>query len=265
MLSDRILGTLPPDTALTWETIARIVPPTAYLGGGTAIAVHLEHRVSRDLDSSFTITASISTSWPSCCPRPGRSRSPSAPPARSTACSPPPGCSSCTRTRCARSGCSSQPQQVDGLPVAQISDLMAMKLKVVGDRGELRDYFDLMTIEQRTVARSTRAWRCLSNVSSLSTPIRPSTTSCSASATSTTSTPTRPSLLRASRSLTTGHADSPKSSPHAAVNRTNYGPVGLMSGFRRESGMRCVLRAMTYTMTYRGLGSALLALGRELR
>jgi hypothetical protein len=27
---------------------------------------------------------------------------------------------------------------------------MAMKLKVVGDRGELRDYFDLMTIEQRT-------------------------------------------------------------------------------------------------------------------
>jgi len=31
MLSERILGILPPDTALTWETIARIVPPTAYL------------------------------------------------------------------------------------------------------------------------------------------------------------------------------------------------------------------------------------------
>ena len=42
------------------------------------------------------------------------------------------------------------PQQFDGLQVAQISDLMAMKLKVVGDRGELRDYFDLITIEQRT-------------------------------------------------------------------------------------------------------------------
>jgi hypothetical protein len=27
---------------------------------------------------------------------------------------------------------------------------MAMKLKVVGDRGELRDYFDLMVIEQQT-------------------------------------------------------------------------------------------------------------------
>jgi hypothetical protein len=42
------------------------------------------------------------------------------------------------------------PQEVDGLRVAGLSDLMAMKLKVVGDRGELRDYFDLMTIEQRT-------------------------------------------------------------------------------------------------------------------
>ena len=41
------------------------------------------------------------------------------------------------------------PQEVDGLRIAQLSDLMAMKLKVVGDRGELRDYFDLMIIEQR--------------------------------------------------------------------------------------------------------------------
>jgi hypothetical protein len=40
--------------------------------------------------------------------------------------------------------------EVDGLHIAQLSDLMAMKLKVVGDRGELRDYFDLMIIEQRT-------------------------------------------------------------------------------------------------------------------
>jgi hypothetical protein len=42
------------------------------------------------------------------------------------------------------------PGKVEGLMMAQISDLLAMKLKVVGDRGELRDYFDLMTIEQRT-------------------------------------------------------------------------------------------------------------------
>ena len=34
------------------------------------------------------------------------------------------------------------PEEVDGLRIAGLSDLMAMKLKVVGDRGELRDYFD---------------------------------------------------------------------------------------------------------------------------
>jgi DNA-binding Lrp family transcriptional regulator len=42
------------------------------------------------------------------------------------------------------------PIETAGLRVAELDDLLAMKLKVVGDRGELRDYFDLMTIEQRT-------------------------------------------------------------------------------------------------------------------
>jgi hypothetical protein len=40
-----------------------------------------------------------------------------------------------------------QPIEVAGLRV--LDDLLAIKLNVVGDRGELRDYFDLMTIEQR--------------------------------------------------------------------------------------------------------------------
>jgi len=38
----------------------------------------------------------------------------------------------------------------DGMPVAGIRDLLATKLKVIGDRGELRDYHDVMAIEQRT-------------------------------------------------------------------------------------------------------------------
>jgi hypothetical protein len=46
MPSDRVRDILPPDTASTWDTIAPIVPPDAYLGGGTAIAVHLGHRIS---------------------------------------------------------------------------------------------------------------------------------------------------------------------------------------------------------------------------
>jgi len=43
-----------------------------------------------------------------------------------------------------------EPTVVAGMPVAGLEDLMAMKIKVIGDRGELRDYFDLMEIERRT-------------------------------------------------------------------------------------------------------------------
>jgi hypothetical protein len=41
---------LPGDTAEAWEKVCSIVPFSAYLVGGTAIAIHLQHRVSRDLD-----------------------------------------------------------------------------------------------------------------------------------------------------------------------------------------------------------------------
>jgi nucleotidyltransferase AbiEii toxin of type IV toxin-antitoxin system len=150
MLSERILGILPPDTALTWETIARIVPSTAYLGGGTAIAVHLAHRVSRDLDFFFhhnsvdldELAIMLSAAGPFAITEraPGTLN----------------GVFSATRVQFLHADevCPQRllesPTQVDGLRIAQISDLMAMKLKVVGDRGELRDYFDLMTIEEET-------------------------------------------------------------------------------------------------------------------
>ena len=149
MLSDRILGILLPNTALTWETIARIVPPTAYLGGGTAIAVHLEHRVSRDLDIFFhhnsvdldELAIMLSAAGPFAITEraPGTLN----------------GVFSATRVQFLHADevrpqrLLESPTQVDGLRIAQISDLMAMKLKVVGDRGELRDYFDLMTIEEQ--------------------------------------------------------------------------------------------------------------------
>jgi Nucleotidyl transferase AbiEii toxin, Type IV TA system len=150
MLPERVRGILPPDTAATWEIIAAVVPSTAYLGGGTAIAVHLAHRVSRDLDFFFhrnsvnleELTKELSAAGPFAVTEraPGTLN----------------GVFSATRvqflhadeTRLQR--LLESPTQVDGLHIAQISDLMAMKLKVVGDRGELRDYFDLMTIEQRT-------------------------------------------------------------------------------------------------------------------
>ena len=41
---------LPGDTAQTWLIIAPLMPTSAYLVGGTALTVHLQHRVSRDLE-----------------------------------------------------------------------------------------------------------------------------------------------------------------------------------------------------------------------
>ena len=138
---------LPPDTAATWRAIAPLVPPDAYLGEGTAIAVHLEHRTSRDPDFFFhhrsvdldEMALELSAAGPFAVTEraPGTLN----------------GVFSATRVQFLHADevrpqrLLEPPQQFDGLQVAQISDLVAMKLKVVG---ELRDYFDLMTIEQRT-------------------------------------------------------------------------------------------------------------------
>jgi hypothetical protein len=150
MPADRIREILPPDTAATWDAITQVVPPDAYLGGGTAIAVHLAHRVSRDLDFFFhndsidldKLTSRLTAVGPFAVTE------------RSAGTLN--GVFSATRVQFlhADEGRSQHllepPGHVDGLNIAGLSDLMAMKLKVVGDRGELRDYFDLMTIEQRT-------------------------------------------------------------------------------------------------------------------
>jgi hypothetical protein len=150
MPSDRIRAILPPDTAATWDAIAPIVPPEAYLGGGTAIAVHLGHRISRDLDFFYhhgsidldDLARRLSEAGPFAVTErsPGTLN----------------GLFSATKVQFLHADESrpqhrlEQPQETDSLRIAGLSDLIAMKLKVVGDRGELRDYFDLMTIEQRT-------------------------------------------------------------------------------------------------------------------
>ena len=48
-----LTAVLPGHTADAWEALADILPSHAYLGGGTGIAVHLQHRVSGDLDVFF--------------------------------------------------------------------------------------------------------------------------------------------------------------------------------------------------------------------
>lgn len=149
MLSDQVRRILPPDTAGAWEAIALVVPQDAYLGGVTAIAVHLAHRVSRDLDFFFhhesidldELTRRLTTVGPFAVTE------------RSAGTLN--GVFSATKVQFLHADEArpqhllEPPREIDGLHVAGLSDLMAMKLKVVGDRGELRDYFDLMTIEQR--------------------------------------------------------------------------------------------------------------------
>jgi len=154
-LPDWLRAVLPPETAATWETIAEIVPAPAYLAGGTAVSVHLHHRVSRDLDffyhhDAIDLDALTETL---------RARGPFAVTLRSPGTLT--GVFSDTRLQFLHADGGPTPQRlleeptlVHGVRIAGISDLFAMKLKVIGDRGEARDYFDLMTIEQQTGRRT---------------------------------------------------------------------------------------------------------------
>jgi predicted nucleotidyltransferase component of viral defense system len=147
---DRLHAILPADAADTWRTIAPVVPRHAYLGGGTAVAVHLGHRVSRDLDFFFHNDSVDLDRLAECLSAAG----PFAITERAAGTLN--GVFSRTRVQFLHADegraqrLIEQPAEFAGIRVAQISDLLAMKLKVVGDRGELRDYFDLMVIEQRT-------------------------------------------------------------------------------------------------------------------
>lgn len=149
-LPDSLRDILPADTVQTWERIVPIVPKAAYLVGGTAIAVHIRHRPSRDLDFFFhraaidldALAAALSAAGPFVVGQrsPGTLN----------------GLFSQTKVRFlhADEGQSQrlleQPTRVAGLRVAGLADLLATKLKVIAERGELRDYFDLQRIEEQT-------------------------------------------------------------------------------------------------------------------
>lgn len=144
---------MPSDALATWETIAPALPDALYLGGGTALAVHLHHRQSRDLDffyhrgavdlgalegelrqlGSFAVTQRT----------PGTLG----------------GVFSETKLQFLHADERTPQHQLEpasmlaGINVAGVGDLLAMKLKVVSERGELRDYFDIETIELQTGRR----------------------------------------------------------------------------------------------------------------
>lgn len=149
-LPPEIRKVLPRDTAASWETLAPVLPPELYLAGGTALAVHLKHRVSRDLDFFFHSGAVDLSGLESALAEVGPFAATSRAPGTLN------GLFSQTKVQFLHCD-ESEPQTllqpptgVAGIKVAGVTDILAMKLKVIADRGELRDYFDLMEIERQT-------------------------------------------------------------------------------------------------------------------
>lgn len=140
---------LPPSTALTWETLAPHLPQGLYLGGGTAVAVHLQHRSSRDLDFFYHENAVDLGVWRAQLARVGPVAVIDESPGTLNALF------SQTRIQFLHADEEQKqhlletPTMVEGIPIAGLSDLLAMKLAAVSGRAQLRDYFDIMCIEQQ--------------------------------------------------------------------------------------------------------------------
>lgn len=148
-LPDWLETLLPGETAATWKQVAPLVPAEAYLGGGTAIAVHLRHRPSRDLDFFFhEDTVDLDRLVERL-----RARGPFAVSQRAPGTLN--GLLGETRLQFLRAGLERPERRLEpttlvgGLQVAGLGDLLAMKLNAIAGRAQLRDYFDLLTIEQQ--------------------------------------------------------------------------------------------------------------------
>lgn len=137
---------LPPATVAAWRKVAPVLPEAAYLAGGTAIAVHLAHRVSRDLD--FFVSEPFDVAALSRRLEGAGNFAPTT--IRDDTLN---GVLDACKVQILLAADQAQLRpttEVEGIAVASLEDLLATKLRAVGGRGELRDYFDVMTIERRT-------------------------------------------------------------------------------------------------------------------
>jgi hypothetical protein len=144
-LPPHIRRVLPAATAETWARILPLVPAAAYLAGGTGIAVQLFHRKSRDLD--FFLEARVDLIELAQQLHEAGDFVPSLLQDDTLngvfdACK--------LQFLLADTQRVIEPfVQIAGLRVAGLGDLLATKLKVIADRGALRDYFDIMILEQQ--------------------------------------------------------------------------------------------------------------------
>ena len=148
-LPTELTAILPPETAWAWEQIAPILPDSCRLAGGTALAVHLHHRQSRDLDFFYSDPGVDLAALERDCHSLARSREQSR--ARDPQWNP---ADAKIQFLDAHDQIElAEPERRAGILVSSLADVFAMKVKVIGDRGELRDYFDLERIEQITGRR----------------------------------------------------------------------------------------------------------------
>lgn len=139
---------LPTDVRRTWDALATVLPPDLYLGGGSALVLRLHHRTSQDLDFFFhASTVDLGALEAKLAPL-GFAVTNRAPGTLQ-------GVLEGTKLEFLHAD-ETRPQHVQAAPeplaginVASLQDLMAMKLKVLAERGELRDYYDVMVIDQR--------------------------------------------------------------------------------------------------------------------
>jgi hypothetical protein len=141
---------LPSATSAAWPKLAPLVPDDGYLVGGTALTVHLMHRVSRDLD--FFVPSAFDPERLADELAAAGSFTPTQLEAGTLN-----GVFDTTKVQfldASGQHMLDDTTVVAGVRVAGLRDLFATKLKVIADRGELRDYFDLLVIEQRTGLRA---------------------------------------------------------------------------------------------------------------
>ena len=147
-LPDWLDTLLPGETGLAWEQVAPLLPPEAYLGGGTAIAVHLRHLQSRDLDFFYhepidldELEQRLRFGGPFALTR--------------QAAGTLTGLFGTTILQFLQAGLERPERRLEpttivaDLPVAGLGDLLAVKLNAIAGRAQLRDYYDLMAIEQQ--------------------------------------------------------------------------------------------------------------------
>ena len=145
-IPQELVDLLDPATVTAWRCIEPLLPDGLYLVGGGALAAHLHHRKTGDLDFFFHgnvdlgALAETLSELENCMidyEGPGTLR------VRVGA----------TKVEFFNADHNrpqhqlDEPTNVAGLRVAGLRDLMAMKLSVVRQRGELRDYYDLMMLD----------------------------------------------------------------------------------------------------------------------